>query len=701
MKTSKDIKISVLIGIIIIFVVTLVTIPLFYNQFNSSMMLLKDKIIDDFKDEEKISQIYINSTLKIRANKLSEYANNSDLHKQLEKENNKEVKKILESVVIENLDTDFLFLTYDGEDRITDVSLNILDSEEIVKAYTSRTHSPQRIELYTTQNNNVVIFTNQDIVSKKTGRILATIHSGYILNNKNNFITGLSEKINNHNVYFFANNKLVSGSIKINKEEESKIAEAKINQLVQVNDKLYFIGNISITNNSSIKIVFETSSNYIKNLKSSYVTNFILTVLISLTLCLIAMVFANKLIGPPLENLMKTINLLMIRNIHTPKSRSIIREFNLIEENFIDVFKKFQQKKSQLAKFINASPISVLILDYQGNIIQTNKSSTELFQIANSTGNIIRDSILSKNSEFKKILSNMKDSPDSFEKEIHFKVDKEWKSTNWTFIQDKKEDYIFIICIDNTEKVEAQAQIEAERSKSIHNQKLAAIGEVASSIAHEVNNPMGIISLSLTIIEHELSFIKLENEDKEAKITRAITNIEDAVSRTSQIVSNLLDFSREGSKDKLESKNLNNVLNKTLIFIEDKIKKNKVKLDTSKLDTSINILVKETQFSQILINLINNSIDALKGMEERKICISTEVKNNKCIIHFQDTGSGIKEEITSEIFSPFFTTKEKGSGTGLGLSISKELMVEMSGNIKLVKSTRGAHFEVSIPLSKS
>ncbi len=702
MKGTKDYKISVLLGVTIIIIVILVTIPLFYNQFNSSMLLLRDKTIDDFKDEEKITQIFINSQLNIRSNKLSQYVNNSSLIQSLERGDEKEIESILYKGIHESLDADFLFLTYDEKENLTDVSLNILNSREIVRNYIANNPLPKELNLHITENNNVIIFAKEEIVSKVTGRVLATIHSGYIINNKNKFISGLSEKINNHNVYFLVNNTFVSGTQELTLEEIHKISTADFNQLIQVNSKLFYIGSIPIDGNNRLKVVLQTSSNYIKNLKSSYIINFILTLFISIFLWILTIYLANRAITPPLEGLLNTINLLMIRNIPTIPRKSIIREFNVIEENFIEVFNNFQKKKSQLAKFIDSSPISLLILDYKGNIIQTNKAAIELFQIKQKNGNILLDTVLTENSQFNKVFTSLKERSERFELEMNFKSNEVWKNTIWTFIQDKKEDYIFIQCIDNTEKVETQAQIEAERSKSIHNQKLAAIGEVASSIAHEINNPMGIISLSLTMLEHELSFIEIQSEEKKNKISTTMRNIESSVNRTSKIISNLLDFSREGSKDKLESKNLNTILSKTLIFIEEKMKKNKIKLDTSSLDTTLNIITKETQFSQVLVNLINNSIDALKNSSVKEIKISTEVKEDICVIHFIDSGPGIPKKIEEEIFSPFYTTKEIGSGTGLGLSISRQLMREMSGDLHLVNEAQesGAHFEVSIPIGK-
>ncbi|PIK16694.1 ATP-binding protein [Halobacteriovorax sp. JY17] len=702
MKETKDYKISVLLGMIIIIIVILVTIPLFYNQFNSSMLLLRDKTIDDFKDEEKITQIFINSQLNIRSNKLSQYVNNSSLIQSLERGDKKEIENTLYKGIHESLDADFLFLTYDGEESIIDVSLNILNSREIVRNYITNNPLPKELNLYITENKNVIIFAKEEIISKVTGRVLATIHSGYIINNKNKFISGLSEKINNHNVFFLVNNTFVSGTQELSQEEIHKISTADFNQLIQVKSKLFFIGSIPIDGNNRLKVVLQTSSDYIKNLKSSYIINFILTLFISIFLCILTIYLANRTITPPLEGLLSTINLLMIRNIPTVPRKSIIREFNVIEENFIEVFNNFQKKKSQLAKFIDSSPISLLILDYKGNIIQTNKAAIELFQIKQKNGNILLDTVLTENSQFNKVFTSLKERSEHFELEMNFKSTEVWKNTIWTFIQDKKEDYIFIQCIDNTEKVETQAQIEAERSKSIHNQKLAAIGEVASSIAHEINNPMGIISLSLTMLEHELSFIEIQSEEKKNKISTTMRNIESSVNRTSKIISNLLDFSREGSKDKLESKNLNTILSKTLIFIEEKMKKNKIKLDISSLDTTLNIITKETQFSQVLVNLINNSIDALKDSSIKEIKISTEVKEDICVIHFIDSGPGIPKVIEEEVFSPFYTTKGMGSGTGLGLSISRQLMREMSGDLILVSEAQesGAHFEVSIPIGK-
>ena len=701
MKKSKDYKISILLGLITIVILMFATVPLFYNQFNSSMLLLEEKTIDDFKDEERIAQIYMNSQLSIRSNKLSQFVNNTSLKNSLESDNKQRTLNILNRGMNNELDADFLFLTYDGLDTVTDVSLNILDSKEIIKEYLDTNYIQKGLELFISKNYEVVVFTKEEIVSSNTGRVLATIHSGYIITSKIKFINGLSEKINNHNVYFLANNKFVSGTKKLEENEIREIQRSEMNQLTQVGNKLFYIGNIPIDNSHQLKVVFETSSNYFKTLKSSYILNFGLTILVSLLLCGLAMYIGNHTITPPLENLLQTINTMMIRNIHSEPKKSIIREFNVIEKNFIEVYNNFQKKKSQLAKFIDSSPTSILVLDYTGNIIQTNKAAIEFFGINNLEGNILLDNSIAKNSEFNQIFSTLKERPDKFEAEINFKSEDRWKHTTWIFTQDKKENYIFIQCIDNTEKVEAQAEIEAERSKSIHNQKLAAIGEVASSIAHEVNNPMGIISLSVAILEHELGFIELQNKKKRDRISKTIKNIENSVARTSKIVSNLLDFSREGSKDKLERKNLNTILTKTLIFIEEKMKKNKVELDIEKLSPSIEVLVKETQFSQVLVNLINNSIDALTTSQVKKIEIYTEVKKDKCIIHFKDTGSGIPKEIQSKIFSPFYTTKEKGKGTGLGLSISRQLLVEMSGDLHFISEESGAHFIVSIPLGRS
>ena len=701
MKRTKDYKISILLGVITIFVVIFATIPLFYNQFNSSMLLLKEKTIDDFKDEERITQIFINSQLSIRSNKLSQFANNTTLISSLEKNNEERTLKILNKGINNELDTDFLFLTYDGVDAVTDVSLNFLDSKEIVKEYLETNHIQNGLDLFISKNRHVVVFTKEEIVSRITGRVLATIHSGFIITNKNKLINGLTEKINNHNVYFLVNNHFVSGTQELKENEIKGIQKSERNQLTQVGNKLFYVGNIPIDDKDQLKVVFETSSNYFKTLKSSYIFSFGLTILISLLLCILAMYIGNLTITPPLEGLLKTINTMMIRNIHAEPKKSIIREFNVIEENFIEVYNNFQKKKSQLAKFIDSSPTSILILDYTGNIIQTNKAAVELFEITNLNGNILLDNSIAKNIEFNHIFSTLKERPDKFESEINFKSNNEWRHTTWIFTQDKKEDYIFIQCIDNTEKVEVQAEIEAERSKSIHNQKLAAIGEVASSIAHEVNNPMGIISLSVAILEHELGFIEVQSESKRDKISKTIRNIENSVTRTSEIVSNLLDFSREGSKDKFERKNLNVILTKTLIFIEEKMKKNKVELNTERLNATIEVLVKETQFSQVLVNLINNSIDALAKSKIKRIEIYTKIEKDKCIIHFKDTGPGIRKEIQNKIFSPFYTTKEKGKGTGLGLSISRQLLMEMSGDLNFINEEDGAHFIVSIPLGKS
>jgi len=698
MKKSKDIKISYLLGIIIIVIVTLVTIPLFYNQFNSSMLLLKDKTIDDFKDEEKLTEVFITSQLEAKRVQLREAANNFELRKLLESKGSSALTNVLKKVVTSPIDADFIFLSYDGSEQITDVSLNILNTKQIINDYLEN-HSIERdFELYTTKTSNLIAFLKEDIISRKTGRILATMHTGYILNNRASFFNNLSLKVLKTNFYFIINDNVYSSSGVMSVDDAKAITSAKVGSLIQSNKKLFYITKVKLDDIYSIKVAFETSSNYVKNLKSSYIYNFLITVLTSILLCIIAIYIANRLISPPLEHIVNTISLLMIRNLKSTPRRSFIREFNLIEDNFISVFDKFQQKKSQLASFVSSSPISILILDYKGKIIQTNDASINLFEISDKNGNILKDSALKNCDDFKEMLSTIKDRKKIFEDEFNFKSGEKWKNTLWTIHQDNKENYIFIQCVDNTEKLETQSIIEAQRSKSVHNQKLAAIGEIASSVAHEINNTMGIVSLSLTMLENELEQLEINSEKKKENIRKSISNIENSVERTSQIISNLLDFSREGSKDRLESKNLDLVLNKTLLFIEEKLKKNKITLNTQGLDKDINIYIKETQFSQILVNLFNNSIDSLIGQERREINLSTRVEDTTCYLHFKDTGRGIPKELEEKIFSPFFTTKSVGSGTGLGLSISKNLLLEMSGDIKLEREDSGAHFIVSIPI---
>lgn len=220
--------------------------------------------------------------------------------------------------------------------------------------------------------------------------------------------------------------------------------------------------------------------------------------------------------------------------------------------------------------------------------------------------------------------------------------------------------------------------------------KLASIGELSSGIAHEINNPLGII-LGYTQL-------MLRNEAPGSDRQKDLKTIEKQVRSCKSIVEDLLNFARTSSPKK-EMCDIHAVINDVLHFIRQHAKLEGIRIDTD-FDPDIGkVLIDEKKISQVLINLLMNAIFAVG--ESGFITVSTQLtaNNTKACVRVQDDGSGIADKDLSRIFDPFFTTKPTGQGTGLGLSVSYGIVKNHGGDIWVDSALdKGAAFTVVLPL---
>ncbi len=215
--------------------------------------------------------------------------------------------------------------------------------------------------------------------------------------------------------------------------------------------------------------------------------------------------------------------------------------------------------------------------------------------------------------------------------------------------------------------------------------KLAALGEFAARVAHEIKNPLGIIKGSAQII--------LDKESSGEIKTEVWTYIIEEIDRLNRKVMNILDYARPRIMS-LELTNINDIIEKTLYFSETQHKKGKRVVIVKKLDPGMPMIKSDTEMiRQAFVNLLINSYQSLKDNGE--IIVSTCLDNEWLKITFKDTGEGIPESNLDKIFDPFFTTKKQG--TGLGLSIVRQIIESHKGKIQ-IKSKVGEGTEVTILL---
>jgi two-component system NtrC family sensor kinase len=251
-------------------------------------------------------------------------------------------------------------------------------------------------------------------------------------------------------------------------------------------------------------------------------------------------------------------------------------------------------------------------------------------------------------------------------------------------------------------RIVVQAEAEAERSQEmrlqlIHASKLASVGELATGVAHEINNPLAIISSTSGVLKDMLDpQINLDSSPEQMR--EKLAYIDTAVFRAKNITNQLLRLGRK-NEPSLVLSNINAIIEETVSGVKEK------ELLLNNIDLQINydpalpeIFLDPDQIRQVFLNLINNAQDAISG--PGAITITSKTKENTIEVEVQDTGGGMTTEQIKKIFNPFFTTKEVGKGTGLGLSVSLGIMESIGGRIE-VQSIKGSGsiFTLVFPLN--
>jgi signal transduction histidine kinase len=232
----------------------------------------------------------------------------------------------------------------------------------------------------------------------------------------------------------------------------------------------------------------------------------------------------------------------------------------------------------------------------------------------------------------------------------------------------------------------SQRIAEQERAKSAQNARLATLGELSAGIAHEMNNPITIINGNVSAC--------LAHEKDPNKIQERLKKIEKATERLNKIVGGLRKFSRSGGHSDKKSHQVSKLISEVLTLTETKSKTTQTLVEVD-CRTQAEILCEEIEIGQVLINLINNAIDAVKENKEKWVRITAFDRGDQVILQVRDSGKGIPPEIAEKLFQAFFTTKPVGEGTGLGLSIIKGILEEHKATIELRQDDPHTCFEIT------
>jgi signal transduction histidine kinase len=241
-----------------------------------------------------------------------------------------------------------------------------------------------------------------------------------------------------------------------------------------------------------------------------------------------------------------------------------------------------------------------------------------------------------------------------------------------------------------------EALIDEQRLQLANSSKFKSLGEMAGGIAHEINNPLATIQT----LSEQLSEGYADQSIDEEEAADIAKKISKTTLRISKIIAGLKSFSREGGRDPMEKVELKPVLENAAIFCKERFKHGSVDLTIEDIPEALTFYGRETQISQVILNLLNNAFDAIAKDQERWVRISARDKGPMVEIRITDSGKGISESVRAKLFNPFFTTKEIGKGTGLGLSISLGIVKEHGGELTIDVACPNTCFQVTLPKAK-
>ncbi len=228
-------------------------------------------------------------------------------------------------------------------------------------------------------------------------------------------------------------------------------------------------------------------------------------------------------------------------------------------------------------------------------------------------------------------------------------------------------------------------------------EKLALIGRLSASVAHEINNPLQIISDQAGLVDDLLDEENPAQVAHLADYRQAIAKVRNQVARTGAITRRLLGFARAEDHVAAET-DLNQAVEETVALLEHEAQRHHIRI-VRRYDPGLpRVRTDAAQLQQVVLNLLHNAMDAIG--RNGAITVTSRVDGGGAVVDFSDSGPGLTPEVLERLYDPFFTTKPKGKGTGLGLYVSRDIMARLGGELSAANRPEGgALFSLRLPLS--
>jgi C4-dicarboxylate-specific signal transduction histidine kinase len=250
------------------------------------------------------------------------------------------------------------------------------------------------------------------------------------------------------------------------------------------------------------------------------------------------------------------------------------------------------------------------------------------------------------------------------------------------------------VSFDITSLKDQERDLERQKIELLHQEKLISLGELASGIAHEINNPLSIIIGKVDILSKAFQSSPVEDVNL---INKHLQSIKTTSLRIAKIVGALKQLTRDSRLDNISTYSIQEVLEPVYDLYVSKLSNAGIELKIEVPDQKLRVRCSLLEISQVLLNLLINASHAVESLEKKWIQISVETKGEVINISITDSGAGIEMSNRSKIFQPFFTTKAPNVGTGIGLSLSKELMKKHGGDLYCDHQSPYTRFVIILP----
>lgn len=247
-----------------------------------------------------------------------------------------------------------------------------------------------------------------------------------------------------------------------------------------------------------------------------------------------------------------------------------------------------------------------------------------------------------------------------------------------------------------TDLKKAQKLIEEQQVKLASASRLSAMGELAAAITHEINNPLGVILGRVEMLKSMLQDSQMDKED----FLKKLESIEVTGLRIAKIVRGMKTMAHHQEDEPPQKYLLRALIQEAADLCQYRIERKGIEFKMTSEEESMRVNVRSHQIVQVIVNLINNAVDAISSLEKKWIHIEVKrTSKNSVEILVSDSGSGIPEGIVKKMFDPFFSTKSVQYGTGLGLSISLSLIQKNSGELVYLTDRAHTTFSIRLPIT--